>query len=214
MKSRYLLGAGAALAMALGGAEANAQTTWFGYPVTWYVGPEGGWTSLANQKNTIHNGAVQGRYRRLIPPNGPFTSSFTGSARYNSGFNAGARIGGQFGPWRVEEEYSYRHNGLSSFGVFFGPNINSALLGNRTTNSLMTNLIYDFGSAFLFSWPISPHIGFGIGAVDNIQFRFPRPGHPHRPAKDHGQYPGGHCRCNRGNIAVPESHSRWHLLEG
>ena len=104
----------------------------------------------------------------IVPPNGPFASNFTGSARYDSGFNAGARLGGQFGPWRLEEEYSYRHNGLSSFAAFFGPGLNSAFTGQRITHSLMTNFIYDFGSAFLFSWPISPHIGFGIGAVDNV----------------------------------------------
>ena len=46
MKSRYLLGAGAALAVAFGCAEANAQLAWLGgpYPVTFYVGPEGGWS--------------------------------------------------------------------------------------------------------------------------------------------------------------------------
>ena len=32
MKSRYLLGAGAALAVAFGCAEANAQYTWLGGP--------------------------------------------------------------------------------------------------------------------------------------------------------------------------------------
>ena len=168
MKTRYLLGAGAALAMALGGAEANAQTTWLGYPVAWYVGPEGGWTSLGNQKTTIQTVPFRVDTGVGIPPNGPFTGNFTGSARYNSGFNAGARLGGQFGPWRVEEEYSYRHNGLSSFQSFFGPGLNQAFTGNRTTHSLMTNFIYDFGSAFLLNWPISPHIGFGIGAVDNV----------------------------------------------
>ena len=44
MRTRNLLGVGAALALALGGVEANAQSTWLGYPVVWYVGPEGGWT--------------------------------------------------------------------------------------------------------------------------------------------------------------------------
>ena len=168
MKSRYLLGAGAALAVAFGCADANAQFAWFGYPVTWYVGPEGGWTSLPNRKDAITT--VPFRVDNGLVPanggNGPFFNSFSGSARYDSGFNAGARLGGQFGPWRVEEEYSYRHNGLSSFGAFFGPNVNSAFQGQRNTNSIMTNFIYDFGSAFLLNWPISPHIGFGVGAVN------------------------------------------------
>ena len=145
MRTRNLLGVGAALAMALGAVEANAQTTWLGYPVGWYVGPEGGWTSLSNQKDTITTVPFRVDTGVGIPPNGPFVNKFNGSARYDSGFNAGARLGGQFGPWRLEEEYSYRHNGLSSFGAFFGPNINSAFTGQRNTHSLMTNLIYDFG---------------------------------------------------------------------
>src|ERR1700758_1814102 len=118
MKSRYLLGAGAALAVAFGCAEANAQFAWLGgpYPVTYYVGPEGGWTSLSNQKDTFTTPAfnVNGN------PAGPFATGASGSARYDSGFNAGGRLGLQYGPLRVEEEYSYRHNGLSSFGAFYG----------------------------------------------------------------------------------------------
>jgi opacity protein-like surface antigen len=165
MKSRYLLGAGAALAVAFGCAEANAQFAWLGgpYPVTYYVGPEGGWTSLANQKDKITTTPFRVD-TGLVPANGPFFSNFNGSARYNSGFNAGARLGLQYGPLRVEEEYSYRHNGLSSFGAFFGPNINSAFTGNRNTNAIMTNFIYDF----TIGWPVTPHIGFGVGAVENV----------------------------------------------
>ena len=168
MKSRYLLGAGAALAVAFGCAEANAQFAWLGgpYPVTYYVGPEGGWTSLANQKDAITTAPFRADVGPVgfVPPNGPFFSSFNGSARYNSGFNAGGRLGIQYGPLRVEEEYSYRHNGLSSFSNFFSPFVSSAFTGNRNTHSIMTNFIYDF----TLGWPVSPHIGFGVGAVDNV----------------------------------------------
>src|SRR5215472_8345050 len=170
MKSRYLLSAGAALAVAFSCAEANAQFGWIGgpYPVAFYVGPEGGWTSLSNQKNTITTTPFRADVTTgpgaFVPPNGPFFSNFNGSARYNSGFNAGGRLGLQYGPWRVEEEYSYRHNGLSSFGAFFGPNSNTLFTGNRNTNSIMTNFIYDF----TLGWPVSPHIGFGVGAVNNV----------------------------------------------
>jgi OmpA-OmpF porin, OOP family len=165
MKSRYLLGAGAAVAMALSGAGANAQFAWLGgpYPITYYVGPEGGWTSLSNQRTSITTTPFRVDTVGGTSP-GPFFSNFTGSARYNSGFNAGARAGIQYGPIRVEEEYSYRHNGLSSFQSFFsgiGANVTS---GNRTTHSIMTNFIYDF----TIGWPVSPHIGFGVGAVDNV----------------------------------------------
>jgi OmpA-OmpF porin, OOP family len=166
MKSRYLLGAGAALAVALGCAEANAQFAWMGmggpYPVLWYIGPEGGWTSLSNQRTDITTPPFN--LSTTGPNTGPFFDKFTGSARYSSGFNAGARGGIQWGPLRIEEEYSYNHNGLSSFSSFYsniGANVTS---GNRNTNSLMTNFIYDF----TLGWPVSPHIGFGVGAVNNV----------------------------------------------
>ena len=105
------------------------RNRWLGgpIPVTWYIGPEGGWTSLSNQGTPIATPAF--RVDTGIPPaNGPFTNGLNGSARYNSGFNAGARLGVQYGPWRLEEEYSYRHNGLSSFGSFFGPGLNTAFI--------------------------------------------------------------------------------------
>src|SRR5215472_4654494 len=160
MKNRYLLSAGAALAVAFGCAEANAQFAFMGgpYPIAYYIGPEGGWTSLANQKDTVTTPPfnVNGN------PAGPFFNSANLSARYNSGFNVGVRGGVQWGPIRLEEEYSYRHNGLSSLGGFFGPNVNTAFSGNRNTNSIMTNFIYDF----TLGWPVSPHIGFGVGAVN------------------------------------------------
>jgi OmpA-OmpF porin, OOP family len=160
MKTRYLLGFGAALAAALGAAEANAQLLpFFGGPPTYYIGPEGGWTSLSNQKDAVTTPSF------LVNGVGPF-NNFDLSARYNSGFNVGARAGAQWGPWRVEEEYSYRKNGLSSLGAFFGPNINTAFSGIRHTHSLMTNFIYDFTPGW--AWPITPHIGFGIGAVNNV----------------------------------------------
>ena len=167
MKSRYLLGAGAALAVAFGCAEANAQFAFMGgpYPTLFYVGPEGGWTSLSNQKDTIHTTPFRvDSGLGLAGANGPFFSNFNGSARYNSGFNAGGRLGLQYGPWRVEEEYSYRHNGLSSFGGFFNPGGTNAFSGERVTHSIMTNVIYDF----TIGWPVTPHIGFGVGAVDNV----------------------------------------------
>ena len=155
MKSRYLLSAGAALAMALGCAEANAQFAFMGgpYPVAYYIGPEGGWTSLQNQNENVTNFGAN-------------LNIGGNRAQYNSGFNAGARAGVQWGPIRVEEEYSFRRNGLSSFGAFFFPNTNNNTLftGNRTTHSIMTNFIYDF----TIGWPVSPHIGFGVGAVDNV----------------------------------------------
>jgi len=179
MKSRYLLGAGAALAVAFSCAEANAQFGWLGgpYPVAWYIGPEGGWTSLSNQGTPISTPPFRadvGATNQVIP-NGPFFNNFRGSARYDSGFNAGGRLGLQYGPWRLEEEYSYRHNGLSSFQSFTGPGFfGSSFTGNRNTNSIMTNFIYDF----TIGWPITPHIGFGIGAVNTNDSVSPNPTQP------------------------------------
>lgn len=163
MKNRYLLGAGAALAVALGCAEANAQTwSMFGwnYPIAFYVGPEGGWTQLTNQSTTVTTPAFTATSFSNTGVNqgtaGPF-NAFSFNSKYDSGFNAGARAGIQWGPIRIEEEYSYRHSSLSSFGG------SSALFsGNRNTNSIMTNFIYDF----TIGWPISPHIGGGVGAVN------------------------------------------------
>jgi outer membrane protein OmpA-like peptidoglycan-associated protein len=167
MKSRYLISAGAALAVAFGCAEANAQFAFMGgpYPTLFYVGPEGGWTSLSNQRDQIRTTPFRvDSGLGLAGANGPFFSNFNGSARYDSGFNAGGRLGLQYGPWRVEEEYSYRRNGLSSFGGFFNPGGTNAFSGERVTHSIMTNVIYDF----TIGWPVTPHIGFGIGAVDNV----------------------------------------------
>jgi OOP family OmpA-OmpF porin len=168
MKSRYLLGAGAALAVAFGCAEANAQFAWLGgpYPVTFYVGPEGGWTKLTDQTDKITTTPFRADVgpAGFTPPAGPFFSNFNAKAKYDSGFNAGGRLGLQYGPLRVEEEYSYRHNGLSTStntNAFFS---SGAFTGNRNTHSIMTNFIYDF----TVGWPVTPHIGFGVGAVDNI----------------------------------------------
>jgi hypothetical protein len=40
---------------------------------------------------------------RVPPPNGPFFTNFTGG-----GFNGGARLGVQYGPWGLEEECDTR----------------------------------------------------------------------------------------------------------
>jgi OOP family OmpA-OmpF porin len=152
MKSRYLLSAGAALAVAFGCAEANAQFAWLGgpYPVAYYIGPEGGWTALQNQNDNVTN----------IPNNLGIPGK--NNVKFDSGFNAGVRAGIQYGPIRVEEEYSYKHNSLSNLGPFSNNSFNGAVTGNRNTNAIMTNFIYDF----TLGWPVSPHVGFGVGAVE------------------------------------------------
>ena len=169
MTNRYLLGAGVALAVAFGGAQANAQLFPYGAPGVWYIGPEGGWTSLTSQSESVTPLQFGG------PGNTPGTTQlFTvrglnGTPNTNAGYNVGARGGYQWGPWRFEEEYSHRYNSLSNNQTFtiLGPFGNSVTTnGGRTqgqakSNALMTNVLYDF----TLGWPITPHIGGGVGAV-------------------------------------------------
>ena len=111
MTNRCLLGAGVALAVAFGGVQAHAQSVWWptGTPWAWYIGPEGGWTSLTSQSETTSAVHFTG------PNNGTFnTPGFNATPNTDSGFNVGARGGVQWGPWRLEEEYSYRRNSLSN----------------------------------------------------------------------------------------------------
>jgi len=202
MKNRYLLGAGVALAMALSCAEANAQWPWWGtYPSVFYIGPEGGWTSLANHNDIVTTPSF------TLNGAGPF-NIFSTSARFDSGFNAGARAGVQWGPVRVEEEYSYRHNGLSSFSSFFNAAGNStAFSGNRNTNALMTNFIYDF----TIGWPVSPHLGFGIGAIkqnDSISLNQLNTGGGRLTVS------GGGCSLSPGCVIFPNSNLGGTLLSG
>src|SRR6266446_3268103 len=168
MTNRCLLGAGVALAVAFGGAQAHAQLQLWpgpGTPGAFYVGPEGGRTSLTNQTDQTNT-------RTIGNPSLGFIGTIPGrqpAANFDSGFNVGGRAGYQWGPWRLEEEYSYRRNGLSSFSAtnVFGNTVTSGGghgSGQRLSHAIMTNVIYDF----TIGWPISPHIGGGIGAVDII----------------------------------------------
>ena len=172
MTNRCLLGAGVALAVAFGGAQAHAQAYNpggifpTGAPGAWYIGPEGGWTSLTSNSGSVSSVTFTG------PNGGSFTTPGRGNVtpNFDSGFNAGARGGYQWGPWRFEEEYSYRHNDLGSvnltgpFGNTFTTS-GSRGQGQANSHSIMTNVIYDF----TIGWPITPHIGAGIGAVDVIE---------------------------------------------
>ncbi len=142
MLTRITLAAGACLTAAtlITVSSAKAQT--------YYVGGEAGWNVLPDQTDKI---------------------SGIGSAksRYDSGYAVGARAGYEWGPWRFEEEYNYRNNGLSGIraGGFNLPGVS----GSREAHAIMTNVIYDVNlNQFGISTPITPHIGVGIGAVDII----------------------------------------------
>jgi OmpA-OmpF porin, OOP family len=170
MTNRCLLGAGVALAVAFGGAQAHAQLQFLpwnqtGVPGAFYVGPEGGWTSLGSQSDSTNG-------RSINAPNLGFVGTIaprSQTASFDSGFNVGGRVGYQWGPWRLEEEYNYRNNGLSGLthnntlgGVTAGGG--RTFTGQRLSHAIMTNVIYDF----TIGWPVSPHIGVGVGAVDII----------------------------------------------
>ena len=131
-RTRLLACAMVALAASLLASASSAQI---------YIGGEAGWTGLVGKRDTIAG-----------------LTSVT--ARFNAGFNAGFRAGYEWGPWRFEEEYSYRQNGARDLvGTHFTL---GGVSGDRHTNSIMTNVLYDFTVGF----PITPHFGFGVGAVD------------------------------------------------
>jgi outer membrane protein OmpA-like peptidoglycan-associated protein len=115
-----------------------------------YFGGEAGWTTLQNQSSNAKGFPAV-------------------NSRFDSGFAAGARVGYEWGPWRFEEEYVYRRNGLNSINTL-GVNIPGAS-GNRQSHAFMTNILYDIDLGRLgLQLPISvtPHIGAGIGAVNLI----------------------------------------------
>jgi len=140
MRKRYLLGAGIALAMAFSWASAQAQLFVMpSGPGALYFGIEGGWTHLEDTKGNLAGIGV--------------------TQRFDEGFNVGARAGYEWGPLRFEEEFNFGENKntrLSAFGF------NTPINGQRNRYAIMTNAIYDF----TLGWPVTPHIGVGIGAVN------------------------------------------------
>ena len=77
----------------------------------------------------------------------------------SDGFNVGARAGYEWGPIRFEEEFSFANNHATRLAALGG---SIPVSGERNRYALMTNAIYDFP----VGWIVSPHIGFGIGAVN------------------------------------------------
>ena len=133
MSKRISLVTGASLAFAMG---LRISDAWAQY----YIGAQAGWTGLPYQTDTIDGlGSVP--------------------VEFSAGYNVGVRGGYQSGPWRFEEEYSYRQNDVAEFGA---GNSTNGVSGNRHTHSIMTNVLYDLSTG----WPITPHIGVGIGAMN------------------------------------------------
>ena len=137
MSIRIAMVAGACLAAAI------VMPMTFAQGQAIYFGAEAGWTVLQDQTSTA-SGAP------------------TATSKFDSGFAAGARVGYEWGPWRFEEEYVYRHNGLDGISSG-GVNIAGAK-GNRQSHAIMTNVLYSFD----LGWPVTPHVGAGIGAVNLI----------------------------------------------
>src|SRR5579862_482042 len=133
------------ISMAVGAclALAAALTATGARAQTFYLGGEGGWSVLENQTDRAAG----------LP---------SAHARFDSGFAAGARAGYEWGPWRFEEEYIYHSYDLNHLSVG-GANV-SGVSGSRQSHAAMTNVLYDFD----LGWPVVPHVGAGIGAVDIV----------------------------------------------
>jgi outer membrane protein OmpA-like peptidoglycan-associated protein len=142
MSRRITLAAAAGLAVvAASSVGAQAQTL--------YLGGEGGWNVLEDQRDRGPAGTANVR------------------ARFDDGYAAGAKVGYEMGPWRFEEEYTFRHNDLTNLriGGFNAPNAS----GSRESHAVMTNVLYDINPASFgmnLGLPITPHIGAGVGAVN------------------------------------------------
>jgi OmpA-OmpF porin, OOP family len=140
MRKRYLLGAGVAIAMAFSWASAQAQLFMMpSGPGALYFGIEGGWTHLNDATSRI--------------------GSIGFKQNFDDGFNVGARAGYEWGPLRFEEEFNFGSNKATTLS---GAGITIPVNGQRNRYAIMTNAIYDF----TLGWPVTPHLGVGIGAVN------------------------------------------------
>jgi opacity protein-like surface antigen len=108
-----------------------------------YIGGEGGWTDLLAATNT-GDGAVA-------------------LERFQAGFDAGGRAGYQEGPWRFEGEIDYRQNDTQHLQMLSPANRPGRAAGaERHAVSEMANVIYDID----LGWPVTPHVGGGVGAAE------------------------------------------------
>ncbi len=136
MRHRFLLGAVIGVAAAFSWADAQAQ-----------------WLSAPSGPATFYLGP-EGGWTNL--ENSTVTAGGLSATQTNAdGFNVGVRAGYMWGPWRFEEEFNFAQNGITGVGPL-------ALKGNTNRIALMTNAIYDFN----LGWPVTPHLGVGIGAVN------------------------------------------------
>jgi len=111
--------------------------------ISYYVGGQGGLTILPDQTDTSNYG---GNYH----------------VEYDPGFNVGVRGGIQWWDFRFEGEYSYTEDDNRHFVMGGVPA--TKLKGNRHSHALMSNVLYDFP----VNWPVTPHIGFGVGELEVV----------------------------------------------
>jgi OOP family OmpA-OmpF porin len=124
-------------------------------PGSFYIGAEGGWTKLLDVTNS-------GRPTSI----GPFAGQNAQSIEsFDDGFNVGGRAGFQWGPWRLEGELSYRKNDTHNLQQQVPRNRQGRFAGaERHSLAEMVNLIYDLHLGL--GWPVTPHVGGGIGAAE------------------------------------------------
>jgi outer membrane protein OmpA-like peptidoglycan-associated protein len=129
----------------LGGCVAvTALSCATGAQAQWYIGGEAGWSDLTD--STDRGGGLPTLHKN-----------------FDSGYALGVRGGYQMGPWRFEEEYIYHNNDLDRLST--GGTTIPGASGTRASHAIMTNVLYDFN----LGWPVTPHIGAGIGAVDVVE---------------------------------------------
>ena len=81
-------------------------------PGSFYIGAQGGWTSLETVTNDGHPQRI-----------GPFAGQNAQSLEsFDDGFNVGGRAGLKMGPWRFEGELSYRANDSHHLQMVFPSN--------------------------------------------------------------------------------------------
>lgn len=111
----------------------------------WYSSVFGGYTYIAENVTRTYNGLVWD------------------DPTWNSGYNAGARIGFQSNPLRYEAEFTYLNAQLKYFALNDIRQFNAS--GSTTAAMIMANIYYDFPDMVP---AISPFIGLGIG-YDRVQ---------------------------------------------
>jgi OOP family OmpA-OmpF porin len=124
-------------------------------PGSFYIGAQGGWTHLETLTNDGHPQRI-----------GPFAGQNAQSLEsFDDGFNVGGRAGLQMGPWRFEGELSYRANDSHHLQMVSPSNRTGRSAGSeRHSLAEMVNVIYDLDLGL--GWPLTPHVGGGIGAAE------------------------------------------------